>query len=411
MSLLCKALPAVQIIMMDGVYLLASNSKKFRQERFRATVSVALMIFLFTLSGCESVRYYSHVAYGQFHIVSLRQPIKEIISDPQADSVLKQKLEHVLALREFAEKDLSLPVDGNYLNYVDLKRPYVVWNVSAAPEFSLVPKTWYYPIVGHASYRGYFSKDKADAFADQLESEGYDVYVGGVTAYSTLGWFSDPVFNTIIKGRNDTAAALIFHELAHQILYVSDDTTFNESFATAVEQEGLRRWMEENGNMTGYNDYLERRRRRETFILLIAKYREKLEELYRQDLNTNDMRQRKAAVLQSLKNEYETQKSSWGGYTGYDAWVNDQLNNAKLNSIGAYYDLVPAFNHLLASEDGNLEVFYEKCRTLGELPRAERSKRLKEWSLKITNEMKAERSQSQSSPGTIPDNQHDKRKN
>ena len=410
MSLLCKALPSKYLFMMDWVCILVGNSKKFRQERFRATVAVVLIILFITLSGCESVRYYSHVAHGQFHIVSLRQPIEEIISDPQTDSVLKKKLEHVLALREFAENDLSLPVDDNYLNYVDLKRPFVVWNVSAAPEFSLSPKTWYYPIVGHASYRGYFSKEKANAFADQLKSEGYDVYVGGVTAYSTLGWFSDPVFNTIIKGRNDATAALIFHELAHQILYVSDDTTFNESFATTVEQEGLRRWMEENENMTGYNNYLERRRRRETFISLMTKYRKKLEELYRQDLKTDDMRQRKAAVFQSLKNEYETQKSTWGGYTGYDAWVNDQLNNAKLNSIGAYYDLVPAFNHLLASEDGNLEVFYKKCRHLGDLPRAERSKRLKEWSLKFTDKMQAEHIKSPSSPGAIPDNQHDRSK-
>jgi predicted aminopeptidase len=351
--------------------------------------TIWLMIFLMTLTGCESVRYYSHVAYGQLHIVRLRQPIKEIISNPQTDSVLKQKLEQVLAIRKFAQTDLSLPVDDNYLSYVDLKRPFVVWNVGAAPEFSLTPKTWYYPIVGHASYRGYFSEDRADAFAEQLKNDGLDVYVGGVTAYSTLGWFSDPVFNTIIRGRDDTTAALIFHELAHQILYVSDDTTFNESFATAVEQEGLRRWMVENGNMTGYKDYLERRQRREKFISLITKYREKLEELYRQRLKPSDMRQRKAAVFLSLKNEYATLKSSWGGYAGYDAWFEDQLNNAKLNSIGAYYDMVPAFNRLLASENGNLEAFYEKCRILSDLPPPERGKRLNEWQSNSTPEIQA----------------------
>ena len=340
---------------------------------------IGLLILVMTTTGCESIRYYSHVASGQLSIINHRQPIKTLIADPQTDPVVKQKLERILEIREFAEKDLALPVDDNYLSYVDLHRPFVAWNVGAAPEFSLTPKTWYYPIVGHASYRGYFSQDRADAFAEQLKNEGFDVYVGGVTAYSTLGWFADPVFNTIIRGSDEATAALIFHELAHQILYVPDDTTFNESFATTVEQEGLRRWMEINGNMTGYQVYLEQRHRREAFIALITKYRQKLEALYRLTLEQNDMRQRKASVFTSLKNEYGSLKSFWGGYTGYDAWFDEQLNNAKLNSIGAYYDLVPAFNRLLDSQDGNLEAFYDKCRSLTALPAPERNERLRAW--------------------------------
>lgn len=340
---------------------------------------IGLMILVIAATGCESVRYYSHIASGQLDIINHRQPIKTLIADPQTDPEVKRKLSRILEIREFAEKDLALPVDDNYLSYVDLNRPFVAWNVGAAPEFSLTPKTWFYPIVGHASYRGYFSQNRADAFAEQLKNEGFDVYVGGVTAYSTLGWFADPVFNTIIRGSDDATAALIFHELAHQILYVPDDTTFNESFATTVEQEGLRRWMESNGNMTGYRMYIERRQRREAFIALITKYRQILEELYRQALEQNDMRQRKASVFMSLKNEYGSLKSIWGGYAGYDAWFDDQLNNAKLNSIGAYYDLVPAFNRLLDNQDGNLEAFYEKCRSLTELPALERNKHLRAW--------------------------------
>ncbi len=362
-----------------GGTLPVGQQKNWRLDWLGAARTIGLIISLIAATGCESVRYYSHVASGQLQIVNHRQSIKRLIADPQTDPVLTHKLKRILEIREFAENDLSLPVDDNYLNYVDLKRPYVAWNVNAAPEFSLAPKTWYYPIVGHASYRGYFSQEKATAFADQLRNEGLDVYVGGVTAYSTLGWFSDPVFNTIIRGSDEAAAALIFHELAHQILYVPDDTTFNESFATAVEQEGLRRWMDSNGNQTGYREYLERRQRREAFIALITKYRQILEELYQKDLEQQVMRRRKASVISSLKNEYGTLKSFWGGYAGYDAWFSDQLNNAKLNSVGAYYDLVPAFSRLLNDQDGNLEAFYEKCRSLADLTPPERIKRLRAW--------------------------------
>ncbi len=341
---------------------------------------MVLLIAAVASAGCESVRYYSHVAYGQLHIVSHRQPIRQLIDDPRTDPDLKDKLARILDIREFAENDLFLPVNENYLDYVDLERPYVVWNVSAAPEFSLTPKTWHYPIVGNASYRGYFSQEKALAYAEKLKNGGYDVHVGGVTAYSTLGWFADPVFNTIVKGPNEATAALIFHELAHQILYVPDDTTFNESFATVVEQEGLRRWLEMNGNMAGYRDYLERRRRNEAFIALITQYRQDLGDLYRKDLEQDVMRLRKAKVFSSLIKDYESLKPDWGGYQGYDAWMGHQLNNAKLNSIGAYYDLAPDFTRLLDSQGGNLVVFYEKCRALAGLPPSEREQRLKAWS-------------------------------
>jgi predicted aminopeptidase len=379
MNLLFSLIRSAHKAAAGGCTHLVGPNLNRRLDWLCAIRSIALMIPLIAATGCESVRYYTHVTSGQLSIINHRQPIKKIIADPLTDPVLTHKLERILEIREFAEKDLSLPINGNYLNYVDLKRPFVAWNVGAAPEFSLVPKTWYYPIVGHASYRGYFSQEKATAFADKLRNDGFDVYVGGVTAYSTLGWFSDPVFNTIIRGSDEAAAALIFHELAHQILYVPDDTTFNESFATAVEQEGLRRWMDNNGNQTGYGEYLAQRQRREAFIALITKYRQILEELYRQDLDRQDMRQRKATVIASLKDEYETLKSTWGGYAGYDAWFDNQLNNAKLNSVGAYYDLVPAFNRLLDNQDGNLEAFYKKCRSLVDLPPLERNKRLREW--------------------------------
>ena len=359
------------------------------------TQIIIVVIFTLCTTGCESIRYYGQAICGQVSILNKRQPIDRLLTENEIPEKLKVKLKQVLRIQKFAENELHLPANKNNLSFVELERSYVVWNVFAAPEFSFAPKTWCFPIIGCTAYRGYFSEKNARTYAEKLKKTGVDIFIGGVTAYSTLGWFDDPILSTVIYRSEAGLAALIFHELAHQILYVRDDTTFNESFATAVEQEGLRRWMLENGNMTGYKDYLERRQRREKFISLITKYREKLEELYRQRLKPSDMRHRKAAVFLSLKNEYATLKSSWGGYAGYDAWFEDQLNNAKLNSIGAYYDMVPAFNRLLASENGNLEAFYEKCRILSDLPPPERGKRLNEWQSNSTPEIQAKNGKQQ----------------
>ena len=348
-----------------------------RPEYLRKVFFLLLGVFFMAPAGCESVRYYSHIASGQMHIVSQRQSIRELITDPGTDPQLKRQLQQILEIRNFAQRALSLPVGNHYLSYTALDRPYVVWNVSAAPEFSFTPKSWYYPFIGHAAYRGYFSKDMAVRCAEQLKKQGLDVYVGGVTAYSTLGWFSDTVFSTIIHRDESATAALIFHELAHLILYVSDDTTFNESFATTVEQEGLRRWMAANGNPLGYQTYVLQGQRRQEFLALVTKYHEKLAQLYRQEnMVPEEMRHRKAALFADMRDEYTDLKADWHGYAGYDNWFDTTLNNAKLNSVGTYYDLVPAFTQLLASQDGRLEAFYTECRILAELPKSERNRRL-----------------------------------
>jgi len=348
-----------------------------RPEYLRKVFFLLLGVFFMAPAGCESVRYYSHIASGQMHIVSQRQSIRELITDPGTDPQLKRQLQQILEIRNFAQRALSLPVGSHYLSYTALDRPYVVWNVSAAPEFSFTPKSWYYPFIGHAAYRGYFSQDMAVRCAEQLKKQGLDVYVGGVTAYSTLGWFSDTVFSTIIRRDESATAALIFHELAHLILYVSDDTTFNESFATTVEQEGLRRWMAANGNPLGYQTYVLQGRRRQEFLALVTKYHEKLAQLYRQEnMVPEEMRHRKAALFADMRDEYTDLKADWHGYAGYDNWFDTTLNNAKLNSVGTYYDLVPAFTQLLASQDGRLEAFYTECRILAELPKSERNRRL-----------------------------------
>ncbi|UCH19983.1 MAG: aminopeptidase, partial [Deltaproteobacteria bacterium] len=263
-----------------------------------------------------------------------------------------------------------------YLSYTDLERPYAVWNVFVAPEFSLEPKTWYYPVIGRAVYRGYFSKQDAMRYAAKLNQKGFDVYVAGVAAYSTLGWFDDSVLNTVIHRTDTGLAALIFHELAHQVLYIKDDTVFNESFATAVEQEGLRRWMTATNNQQAYQRYLSQRRRHQEFIQLVLTYRQQLESLYRQSLPHHDKRALKKNIFNQLRIEYERMKDHWQGYSGYDYWFEEPLNNAKLIPVSTYHDLVPVFMRILEQNGGDLGYFYGACKKLAKLSRSERHHRM-----------------------------------
>ena len=335
-----------------------------------------------SLTGCETVQYYNQAISGQHRILESRQPISKITADPESPEILRQQLTYLMEVRAFAEKDLHLPVANNYLTYVDLKRPYVAWNVVATPEFSLVPRTWCYPFVGCAAYRGYFAEADARQYAELLQREGYDVYVGGVTAYSTLGWFDDPVLSTFIRRSRASAAALLFHELAHQVLYVADDTTFNESFATFVEQEGMRRWQKVSGIPAIYSEYLKNYRRQQQFIGLVLKHRQKLESLYQTDLAPAEKRIKKATIFDGLRDEFHRLKSRHTALVAYDNWFNRPLNNAKISGVAAYHDFVPAFGTLLADKDGDLVQFYEACRRLALQPREERNRILKEAMLK-----------------------------
>ena len=338
---------------------------------------VICILLSITASGCESLQYYGHVINGHTKILNSRQSIKELIADPQISPELKGKLKRILKIRDFAKNELFLPVNNHYRTYTELNRPYVTWNVFAAPEFSLTAKTWSYPVIGRAAYRGYYVRSHAFSYAEKLKRNGYDVYIGGATAYSTLGWFEDSVFSTFIGHDEPLVAALIFHELAHQVLYVRDDTTFNESFATAVEQAGLRRWMIYNSNPEGLNKYLAYRERHRQFVDLVKRYRFELNSLYRKDMPLTEKRRHKATIFQRLRDEYEQMKMVRDANSAYDAWFNESLNNAKLLSVAAYHDLVPAFLRLLESNNNDLRQFYTACRRLAELPQAERDRRLK----------------------------------
>ncbi|MDH3879248.1 MAG: aminopeptidase, partial [Desulfobacterales bacterium] len=290
---------------------------------------------------CRSLPYYDQAINGQMEILRNKEPISDLVDNPETPAQLRKKLIFIQSVRDFAAKELHLPVNDHYLSYVALDRPYVVWNVVAAPQFSMTPKTWCFPIVGCVSYRGYFAEEDARRFGDSLKQEGYDVFIGGAIAYSTLGWFDDPVLSTFISLSEPGTAALIFHELAHGILYVKDDTAFNESFATAVEQEGLRRWQASVNDPKGYEKWLRHHRQRRKFTGLISRYRARLEALYERDMPLTAKRNQKAAVFSQMRTEFRDLRSDHGGMAAYDAWFNRPLNNAQLISVSTYHNWVP----------------------------------------------------------------------
>jgi predicted aminopeptidase len=295
-------------------------------------------------------------------------------------------------LREFAKTNLALPVDNHYLKYVDVHRPFVVWNVEAASEFSMEPKSWWYPLVGSLEYRGYFSKSGATNYAAMLRRKGYDVTVGGVTAYSTLGWFKDPVLNTFIFDPDADLAETIFHELGHQRVFVSGDKDFNEAFATTVGQEGARRWLKASGNTNAYEKYVAEIRHTAEYAALVKRHRRRLEALYgdeeteegrvkatkqKHDVPREQLRREKKQILDDLKRDYSVMRTQWGDDIQYDGWFAQNLNNASLNSVAAYYDLVPAFEKLLQQNGGDLEKFYKQVEQLSKMARKERHEALR----------------------------------
>lgn len=341
---------------------------QIRQFIFGHAAKAALFLILsLALISCETVGYYTQAARGQLAIVTSRQSIAQLLADEDLDSELRMKLEFVSQLREFARSELMLPVGDNYGSYVDVGREHVVWNVFAAPEFSISAVNWCYPIAGCVAYRGYFSEEGALGFAEKTVEQGFDVYTGGVDAYSTLGWFDDSLLSTVIDRDDYQLAALIFHELAHQVVYRSGDTTFNESFASTVEREGLRRWLSLYGDSDAQLRADKNSQRQNEFVYLVAQAQERFAKLYESDLPAAQMRSDKAVLQEELRNEYEILKTEWGGYGGYDSWFAKSLNNAQLSTVSAYNDLVPFFESELAAVGGDLEQFYLRVAVLSEL--------------------------------------------
>ena len=324
-------------------------------------------------AGCVNIPYYFQSVAGQLDIWSRQQDIEAMIAQRATAEPLRGKLRSVLAIREFASAELALPRNASYRTYVNLERRYAVWNVFAAPEFSIKPRQWCFVFAGCVNYRGYFDKADADEFAAGTSAQGYDVFVGGVPAYSLLGYFPDPVLNTFIHYPTPHLARLIFHELAHQVVYVRDDSVFNESFAVAVEHEGSRRWLERYGTAEDRRVYNVITQRREGFLRLIETYQKRLEALYDSGSPPAAMRAEKAAYFVEMKADYERLKESWGGFRGYDHWFAQQPSNALLASVGIYTKRVPAFQALLAREGGDLPRFYGAVKALARMDKPERT--------------------------------------
>jgi predicted aminopeptidase len=362
-----------------------ANNKSVRHRRlWRWALALTLLALLVT--GCRSVGYYQQAVAGQWQIFSRRQEIDTLLHSPDTRPALKEKLRLILSLREFAEHDLNLKPDGHYTQYADLGRRYVVWNVYAAPEFSLEPKKWWYPVVGSLKYRGFFNEGDARAYGDELAREGYDVHVGGVDAYSTLGFFKDPVLNTFIHHDPSDLAELVFHELAHQRVFAKGDTDFNEAFATTVGEEGARRWISARGDAAARARYEAELRRKDHFVALIMRARERLKTVYGEEsahgprtavtpgsqVLVTTKRAQKQAVIEQLRRDYAQLKASWGGDPGYDGWFSRSLNNAQLNTVSTYYNMVPALTKLLQRDGGDLEKFYAECKALAQLTKEQR---------------------------------------
>ena len=336
-------------------------------------VKAAFLVLLsIALISCEAVGYYSQVARGQLTIVFWREDIQRLIERKEISNELVEKFELVMDIREFAENELDLPVGENYSSFVDIEREHVVWNVFATDEFSVEPVNWCYPIAGCVAYRGYFSEQSALSYAAKLEEDGFDVYTGGVDAYSTLGWFEDSLLSTVLKRADYQLAGLIFHELAHQLFYLSGDTTFNESFATAVEREGVRRWLKKSNEPSKIDAALLDYDRQRQFVDLVADYRDRFEALYQLDLGDASMRGRKLELQQALREEYAVLKQQWQGYAGYDAWFSKSLNNAQLSTVASYNDLLPFFAGIFEQSNQDFPAFYTEVSRLAELPEQER---------------------------------------
>lgn len=334
-------------------------------------------LLLSTLSGCANLAYYAHLARGEHQLLSRREPITRIVADAARDPALRERLQKVLTARAFASAHLGLPDNASYTQYADLRRPYVVWNVFATGELSLEPVQHCFLLVGCLAYRGYFDEVDAQALATQLKTEGKDVHVSGVPAYSTLGWFDDPVINTMMHWRDETLIGTVFHELTHQKFYLKNDTAFSESLASFVEDEGLRQYLAVTTQPP--LDHQRSQDRQRQFVELMLCARERLSAIYRRPLPAAELRELKQQEFARLLADYrQLRDERWGGFSGYDAWFDSGLNNAKLLPFGLYDHWVPAFAALFRQHQHNWSAFYLAVEQLGREPKDQREQRLRE---------------------------------
>ncbi len=354
----------------------------------KISAALAAALAALCLAGCSSLGYYWQSVSGHMQMVNSARPVDEVLADAQTPELLKTRLALSQRIRSFAVSELKLPDNPSYRSYADLHRSAVVWNVVAAPEFSLTLKTWCFPVAGCVGYRGYFREADAHLEAGELKAQGLEVSVYGVPAYSTLGWMNwaggDPLLNTFIGYPEGELARIIFHELAHQVAYANGDTMFNESFATSVERLGSQRWLKAEAGETARRDYAAFDKRRQQFRALALATRAELTAIYEQNsAAAREQRAQAATILiakenamQRFRERYAQLRSSWDGFAGYDPWV-ARANNASLGAQAAYDELVPGFEALFEREGNDWTRFYAAVKRLARLPQDERHKALK----------------------------------
>ncbi len=353
---------------------------------------LASLVLLSLLTGCADTRYYLQSMSGHLDVMRLARPLEQWLADDSADPVLKQRLARARQMRDFAVAELKLPDNASYRSYADLQRRAAVWNVVAAPEFSLDLKTWCFPVAGCVAYRGYFDEVQARAYGQTLKAQALEVRVYGVPAYSTLGWLNwlggDPLLSTFIRYPEGEMARMIFHELAHQVVYIKDDSLFNESFATAVERLGAERWLATHASDSARKEYAEFDARRRQFQALSLATRYRLAAIYRQNeissIDHQTLAAMKGAALQDFRDDYARLKHAWGGYGGYDVWVAD-ANNAAFGAQAVYDQWVPAFELLFVRQGKDWRRFYDAVTQLGQMPAAARAAALKQMTLEHTS--------------------------
>jgi len=338
--------------------------------------NIVLLLFVFLISGCASLNYYTQSVQGQFEVFQKRQAISNLLEENNISDTLRNKLNTVLVLRDFSIRQLGLPDNKSYLTYANLERNYVIWNIFATEEFSLDPIKWCYLIVGCLNYRGYFTESDARQHAAELEKQGYDVYLGGVSAYSTLGWFDDPVLNTMLRWSDIRLATVMFHELAHQQLYIKGDTEFNEAYADSVALIGVKKWIVQGPDKNLLKKYEQSQVQEKQFINLIMRYKSLLNDIYQSNQDDDLKRIQKKDLLQKMSDDHNLMSANWER-NNYQKWFSEEINNAKLAAIVTYREYVPAFIEIYEKLGNDLFKFYSLIKSLSSCKHMKRKEILK----------------------------------
>jgi predicted aminopeptidase len=357
----------------------------FAKKTTSVLFAVIVISGLLTVSACQSTQFLWQAARGQWQIIAERRPLQELIRHPGTPAKTAARLRYVESIRRYAAQQLHLPVEDAYADYVDLQRPYAVWNLFVTPELELTNQTWCFPIAGCVAYQGYFSEEAAKTAAQNWQQQGFDTYIGGVTAYSTLGWFDDPVLNTFLFYDPINLAALLFHELAHRQLYIPGDTAFNESWATAVEQVAVEQFLQEIKDFEPtvkvvdklqIDSYRTRYKEHRLFVGLIQETVNKLREVYASDRNVDQKRKTKTKLMDQLRWQYQQAVAQRKISERYQNWFAYPLNNAKLSTVVNYHQWVPGLRFKIISLASDWPAFYRWSAKLAELDNTERTAQL-----------------------------------